>query len=156
MSLKELRKSKKLTQAECAKYLGMPLRTYQCYETDKVKTDSVKYIYMKEKLAKYGFTDEANGVLTVDQIRQTCSKAFEGFDVSFCYLFGSYAKNTATEESDVDLLISASVSGLRFYDLAELLRESLHKKVDLLTTEQLHGNDALLHDILKEGIKIYG
>ena len=29
MTLKELRKQKKLTQAECAKYLGIPLRTYQ-------------------------------------------------------------------------------------------------------------------------------
>ena len=34
MTLKELRKKKKLTQAACAKYLGIPLRTYQNYETD--------------------------------------------------------------------------------------------------------------------------
>ncbi len=34
MTLKELRKEKKLTQIECAKYLGIPIRTYQNYETD--------------------------------------------------------------------------------------------------------------------------
>ncbi|HOF65696.1 MAG TPA: helix-turn-helix transcriptional regulator, partial [Bacilli bacterium] len=34
MSLKELRVSKKLTQVESAKYLGMPIRTYQNYEND--------------------------------------------------------------------------------------------------------------------------
>ncbi|NMA05023.1 MAG: helix-turn-helix transcriptional regulator, partial [Acholeplasmataceae bacterium] len=37
MSLKELRISKKLTQVQSAKYLGMPLRTYQNYENDESK-----------------------------------------------------------------------------------------------------------------------
>ena len=32
MTLKQLRKQKKLTQVECAKYLGIPVRTYQNYE----------------------------------------------------------------------------------------------------------------------------
>ena len=50
----------------------------------------------------------------------------------YCYLFGSYAKGKATEQSDVDLLISTKATGLRFYEIAERLRESLHKKVDLV------------------------
>ena len=33
MTLKELRKANNLTQAQCASYLGVPLRTYQNYET---------------------------------------------------------------------------------------------------------------------------
>ena len=53
--LRELRKQKKLTQAECAKYLGVPLRTYQNYETDAAKRTSIKYLYMLEKLEQYGF-----------------------------------------------------------------------------------------------------
>lgn len=36
MQLKELRKSYNMTQAECAKYLGIPLCTYQNYERDDV------------------------------------------------------------------------------------------------------------------------
>ena len=42
LTLKELRKSKNLTQAECADYLKMPLRTYQNYETDISKVNSMK------------------------------------------------------------------------------------------------------------------
>ena len=34
--------------------------------------------------------------------------------------------------SDVDLLISANVKGLKFYGLVEEIREALHKKVDVL------------------------
>ena len=44
---------------------------------------------------------------------------------------GSYAKGKATETSDIDLFVSDSITGLKFYELAEKLRESLHKKVDL-------------------------
>lgn len=34
--------------------------------------------------------------------------------------------------SDVDLLISANVKGLKFYGLVEEIREALHKKVNVL------------------------
>ena len=63
MTLKDLRKQKRLTQAACAKYLGIPLRTYQNYETDASKVDSMKYAFMLQKLEVYGFVDETHGIL---------------------------------------------------------------------------------------------
>lgn len=58
--------------------------------------------------------------------------------------------------SDVDLLISANVKGLKFYGLVEEIREALHKKVDVLEINQLKDNLELTQEILKDGIKIYG
>ena len=40
--------------------------------------------------------------------------------------------------------------------LVERLRESLHKKVDLLDINQVVNNAELLNEVLKEGVKIYG
>lgn len=156
MTLKELRKKKKLTQAACAKYLGIPLRTYQNYETDVSKIGSIKYNFMVQKLEEYGFVDETHGILTVDEIKNICSSIFENYNIDYCYLFGSYAKGKATEVSDVDLLISTPISGMRFYDLVETIREALQKKVDVLNREQLNENLELINEILKDGIKIYG
>ncbi|MBQ2824927.1 MAG: nucleotidyltransferase domain-containing protein [Clostridia bacterium] len=156
MTLKELRKQKKLTQAQCAEYLEIPLRTYQNYETDKHKSDSMKYEFMMQKLLGYGYIDEHSGVLTLDQIKETCIEVFADYDVEYCYLFGSYAKGKANEQSDVDLLVSANVSGMRFFELVEELREALKKKVDLLDINQLKDNPDLIHEILKDGVKIYG
>lgn len=156
MTLKELRKTKKLTQAACAKYLGIPLRTYQNYETDITKVGSIKYHFMLQKLEQYGFVDETHGILTIEQIKNICASVFEEYSVEYCYLFGSYAKGKATEVSDVDLLISTPVSGMRFYDLVESIREALQKKVDILNREQLNNNPELINEILKDGIKIYG
>lgn len=156
MTLKELRKQKKLTQADCANYLEIPLRTYQSYEANPGKNTSMKYIFMMQKLEQYGYVDEEHGVLSIDEIKNLCIDVFSEFDVEYCYLFGSYAKGKATEKSDVDLLVSTDVSGMFFYDLVEALRERLKKKVDVLKLEQVNDNNALLNDILKDGIKIYG
>ena len=58
--------------------------------------------------------------------------------------------------SDVDLLISTNVKGLKFYGLVEEIRASLHKKVDVLDMNQLKDNIELTEEIFKDGIKIYG
>ena len=155
MTLKELRKQKKLTQIECAKYLGIPVRTYQNYETDESKSTSMKYEFMIQKLEKFGFIDETHGILTVQQIKDICSDIFANYEIEYCYLFGSYAKGKATESSDVDLLISTPISGIRFFDLVESIREGLKKKVDVLNYEQLNNNPELINEILKDGVKIY-
>ena len=156
MTLKELRKQKGLTQIECAKYLGIPLRTYQNYETDKTKSTTMKYMYMMQKLDEYGFVDETHGILSLKQITDICNEIFSDFEVDYCYLFGSYAKHKATENSDVDLLISTPISGFKFYELVETIREKLRKKVDVLNLKQLNDSPNLINEILKDGVKIYG
>ena len=125
--LKKMRTEKKMTQQQVADLVGISLRSYKSYENDEKKQGSLKYKYILEK-----------------------------YDVNFCYLFGSYAKSKAKPTSDVDLLISANVKGLKFYGLVEEIREALHKKVDVLEINQLKDNLELTQEILKDGIKIYG
>ena len=154
MTLKELRRQKNITQSICAAYLNVPLCTYQNYENDPNKQDSIKYEYMMQKLDKYDFVDENHGILTVQKIKDVCSDILSSYDVEYCYLFGSYAKGVAKEDSDVDLLISTSISGIGFYDLVETLHEGLKKKVDVLNIEGLNNNLELINEILKDRIKI--
>ena len=77
------------------------------------------------------------------------------YPIHWCYLFGSYAKGTATEESDVDLVISDGVDGLRFYGLVDALKSNLRKNVDVLTPEQLCKNPGLLNEVMQDGVKVY-
>lgn len=156
MTLKELRISKSVTQQEAAKLLGVSLRSYVSYENDETKRDSLKYRFFFQEIEKINYIDEDHGILELSQIKAITKKVFSEYDIIYCYLFGSYAKGTADEKSDVDLLISGTVSGLRFYELAEKLREKLHKRVDLLDVNQLMGNINLLNEVLSDGLKIYG
>ena len=43
VTLKELRISKGLNQAQCAEYLGMSTRNYQNYENDAAKANTARY-----------------------------------------------------------------------------------------------------------------
>ncbi len=154
--LKEMRLSKGLTQKEAAASIGISLRSYISYENDETKVGSPRYRFILSEITKLNPIDEEHGILSIDDIKKTCNGIFPDYDVEYCYLFGSYAKNKASESSDVDLLINTHTSGIKYYELVERMREGLHKKVDMLDSKQLLNNPALLNEVLKEGIKIYG
>lgn len=155
-AIKELRTEKKLTQQQVAEILGISLRSYKSYENDEDKVGTIKYNYILDKLGSINPIDEEHGILDLDYIVEKCNSVFAEYPVHYCVLFGSYAKGKATGSSDVDLLVSSDVTGLKFYGMIEKLRNALHKKVDVLSLEQLKDNLELTDEILKEGIRIYG
>lgn len=154
--LKEIRLEKGLTQKQAAEVCGISLRSYQSYENENEKQSSYKYKYIYDSLAKINPIDEDHGVLDIEEIRKKLNPILKTYGVKFCYLFGSYAKGKATPSSDVDLLVSTSLSGLRFYGFVEDIRSTLHKRVDVLDSEQLRDNYELTMEVLKDGVKIYG
>lgn len=154
--MRDLRIEKKMTQQQVADLLGISLRSYKSYENDEEKRDTLKYKYFVEKLTEINYIDEEHGVWEIEDIRQRCSRVFQKYDVNFCYLFGSYAKDKAKPTSDVDLLISANIKGLKFYGVVEEIRAELRKRVDVLDINQLKDNLELTEEILRDGIKIYG
>lgn len=154
-TLKELRIAKRLTQEEASVLLGVSLRSYKTYENDEGKIGTLKYNYMLEQLEKHVQLDEEHGLLTLDEIKSACKAVLDEYPVKYCILFGSYSKGIATEKSDVDLLISTEITGLRFFGIAERLRTALKKKVDLLDLKQLSENRDLIDEILKDGVKVY-
>ena len=119
------------------------------------KNNSIKYNYIFNEISKYGYIDEEHGILNIDKIKEIAFNVLSNYDVEYCYLFGSYPKGTAKDTSDVDLLVSTKITGIAFFGLAERLKEELHKKGDIVNIEQLNNNQALLNEILKDGIKIY-
>lgn len=155
-TIKKIRQEKGITQSEASKITNIPLRTFKLYENDASKEGSIKYNYIIQELGRYGYVDEEHGVLSVQEIKNSCREVFEKYNVKYAYLFGSYAKGTAGENSDVDLVISTKETGLKFYGIVEELRTSLKKKVDVLDLKQLENNIELVDEILKFGVKIYG
>jgi len=66
-------------------------------------------------------------------------------------VFGSYARNTATEERDVDLLVEFSEPiGLRFVELSAYLEKRLGRKVDLLAPA---GIDSIRQETIADSIR---
>lgn len=159
MTLKETRVNYKLSQLEAANVLKVPLRTYLRYERDNEYGNKLKREGMIKFLNdKYEITN-VKGVLSLEDIKERIHKVFDEQykdQINFCYLFGSYAKGYATGKSDVDLLVSTSLTGLNFIGITESVRAVLgDKTIDLVKFEHQEKNLALLYEIMKDGIKIY-
>lgn len=154
--LRDLRIEKNLTQKQVAELVGISLRSYITYENDESKVGTIKYNYIVERLSEINPINEEHGIVNVEYIKDKCSPVLDKYGAEYCYLFGSYAKGKATEKSDVDLLISVDIKGIKFFGLVEELRVALHKRVDALDVNQLNNNTDLVKEILRDGVKIYG
>lgn len=157
MALKELRITFGLTPVEAANFVGVPLMTYIRYESNPDESN-LKYQKIVELLSeKYEIT-ETKGIYTLDKLKSILLNVLEKYkdEISFCYLFGSYAKGYAKDESDVDICINTTLTGFRFVGLVENLHQVLKKKVDVIRFNDLKDNLELINEMMKDGIKIYG
>ena len=74
-------------------------------------------------------------ILTIDEIREKIRPICEQYKIEKVWLFGSYARGEAREDSDVDLHVKAAEE-MRFLGLGGLyadLEEALGKEIDLIT-----------------------
>lgn len=80
-------------------------------------------------------------MLTLDQIRQTVAAYFRDKPVKQVWLFGSYARGEATEESDVDLLfVFEEQTRMSYFTLARYaidMEDAFSKKVDIALDKAL-------------------
>ena len=77
------------------------------------------------------------GKYTVDEIKNIVAPIAQEYGVDSLYLFGSYSKGSASEKSDIDLLIDKgkirSLFALTGFRLA--LEDALRLPVDLVTSD---------------------
>lgn len=104
-------------------------------------------------------------VYTLDEIARRIRPVAEKYRLKAVYVFGSYARGEAQEDSDIDLLVDltgADLSG--FFAIGGLyndLEMALGKKIDFVTTESLEQpsirmSDKLFRELVnKERRKIY-
>ena len=156
MKLRDIRTNANITQLEASNIVGVPLRTFIRYENEEKYKKTLKYLKMCEVLEQALKIDEEHGILTIDEIKTICKKVFDKYDVEFAYLFGSYAKGKQKPTSDVDILVSTNITGLKYFGLIEDLRINLNKKIDLIRLKDIEPNSELMKEILKVCEKIYG
>lgn len=155
--LKDIRISKRMTQDEAAFVLGVSVRSYKSYENEEKMQKTLKYKYMTERLERHVPIDETHGVLTREEILRAVKRVltqYEG-EVRYAVLYGAYAKGKAGKRDAVELLVSTRVSGLRFRDMENRLRDEMRKRVTLTERAVLLRDDALLDEILMHGVRVY-
>jgi len=88
----------------------------------------------------------------LDFLRKHKKELQDKYAVSELALFGSYARDEAHENSDVDIAIKTPLSDyFKLYDLKEELEEAFHSSVDLVRMRESM-NPYLKKRIEKDGI----
>ena len=73
----------------------------------------------------------------VSAIQTILSPVFDSYDISRAVLFGSVAKGTATDNSDLDLMVDSKLRGLKFVGFMEAVRQAVGMPVDILNIAKL-------------------
>ena len=96
-------------------------------------------------------------IYTIDDIKKIIFEILKNTDVKKAILFGSYAKNTPTEKSDIDILIDSEgrVKGLKFFAIIDEIKEKFDKDVDVIEKCEINKNSKIEKEIEKTGVTIY-
>lgn len=79
----------------------------------------------------------------------------ESYDIDMIYLFGSHAKKTASQNSDIDLAVFSS-KNIDLINTEEKIETKFDKELQIhyFKTEQIKSKDKIIANILKDGVKI--
>ena len=94
-------------------------------------------------------------VYSVSQLNSTLFPLFRDYGVRKAVLFGSYGKGTATEKSDVDLLVDSRLRGLHFVGFLDDIQRALGKDVDLFDVSHIQPDSLIDREIRQTGVTIY-
>lgn len=85
----------------------------------------------------------------MDKLKELKPILSENYSVKEIGLFGSYASDTATTDSDIDLLVELDKPiGWKFFSLEIYLEQIFERKIDLVTKNALR--ERIKEDILSQ------
>ena len=96
-------------------------------------------------------------VYTIEEIKKILKETLINMPVNSVILFGSYAKNTATKNSDIDLIIDTNekLLGFKLYSLITKIEEIFNKNIDAFEKTEIIENSEIDKEIKKTGVVVY-
>lgn len=95
-------------------------------------------------------------VLTITDIQRIIKPLAEKYHISEVYIFGSYARNEATIDSDIDFLIfgGKDFKLTSVFAFAEELRMIIQKEIDVFEINEVNKDSLFYETIMKERVKV--
>ena len=96
-------------------------------------------------------------IYTLEEISQILTPIFEKTGVVRAIVFGSYAKDTAAADSDIDIVVEVEgwVDDLDFCGISVDVSDALGKRIDFLSLSDLLPDSAAAREIAEVGRVIY-
>ena len=98
-----------------------------------------------------------NKIYTLDEIKNRLNDILQDTEVKSVTLFGSYAKNNATIDSDIDLVIDSDkkIMGFKLFSLISKIENIFNKKVDAFEKTEIIFDSDIYNEIKKTGVIVY-
>ena len=98
----------------------------------------------------------AENTMSVNEIMSVVKPLADRYKIKEVYLFGSYARDEADSDSDIDLLVygGEGFKLTRVFAFAEELREILDKKVDVFEINEVNQDSDFYKNIMKDKILV--
>lgn len=95
-------------------------------------------------------------ILTLEKITSLVKPIAKKYGVKEIYLFGSYARGEATQNSDLDFLVFGgdNFKLTLIFALAEDLRKVLQKDVDVFEINEINTDSNFYNTIMKERLLV--
>ena len=99
----------------------------------------------------------SQAILSIGDIQRLLTPIFEAAPVYRAVLFGSYAKGTPTEKSDIDIVIDSKgeLLNISFYGILEDITTLLNRRIDLFEITDLKNSPSVQYAVEREGIVLY-
>ena len=96
-------------------------------------------------------------VYTIEEIKKILNNILKNTTVYSVVLFGSYAKNSANKNSDLDFIIDTkeTLMGFKLYSLISMIDEAFKKQVDAFEKTEIIENSKIDEEIKKTGVVVY-
>ncbi|MBR5428260.1 MAG: nucleotidyltransferase domain-containing protein [Clostridia bacterium] len=104
-------------------------------------------------------------IYTIDEIKEIIIPIAVKYHLKSVYLFGSYARGTATEDSDIDLMIDTADADLdtlfKLGAVYEELSAAFQKEIDLVTVSSIEqpairtSELSFRENVIKERMRLY-
>ena len=95
-------------------------------------------------------------IYTIDKIKAIVKPIADKYNVQSVYLFGSYARGEATENSDLDFLVFGG-EGFKLTNIfafAEELREAFQRQVDVFEISEINTESDFYSNIMNERLNV--
>ena len=92
---------------------------------------------------------------SISEIKAALLPVFRDYGIERAVLFGSVARETSTDNSDIDLLVDSGLHGLRFVGFMEAVRRAVSMPVDMFDVEHIEKGSRIEHEIMSTGVTIY-
>ena len=115
----------------------------------KLTASDNKQGYIKELVR-----EDMRRILSLEDIHHLLLPIIKKYGITSLSIFGSYARNEARADSDLDLLIDGgNYHGLEFITMIDEMKKALGRPVDVITKTTLDNSNSDADEIFKSNIE---